>query len=842
MDKDKPQEWYPCIGERSPRLESGRDVREQETYGCDFVTGRDAVQVLAEALPEFHEDYHWEIYSKLMNQVNESYGKMTPDTLATQSLALAAEDLVEKLERENLKSPSGAAKNLATSKALWTLSRRARENPNLFVVHRKGYGVVNIRERDIQKGEFVIDFLGEIYPPWAWMEKQDAVKKAQQEKRLEEIGAPEFYNMQMERPGGDRHAFGLLFCDAMHYNNFAARMSHSCEPNVQVILTVVDGKYEIHFYATREIQKGEELCYNYHSCSDSMKEVEAAFCLCGAKKCRGSYLTFVGENNNAQVFEEEHRLFDRCTLLLNAIDEEYEDNNNNISEAEHEEKRRTVRKRLESIGFRLDQGVLAGAPKWLTNYISKVAFFIDFEREKLPTRILLATKEYHEKRRKRGFNDNFTYDEKNAVIEAMAMRENRIQALAVCVSKVRRLLTLGEGFDSPKYGKSPPPFSKLSGKKIIEKFWFYKPELENNRKKHEQQEPPSIAKFLKQTITAHSRRKTLSNAQREKYLAFLSLLEFKSKEMMDACGSEDEDDTSFRSKNHNALVWLRDALLDLPVTPCARHDLCADIIHLFASTENLYVFNVDAPCYQPQKGLMIDVREDEMMAFGVGAQAASHEIASSHQKTYKKDFATCALLTWHKQDLPEPTRIVHSSFKGCAVLPDISCCYGNHAEAKAITNGDDLEVRSKWLSSLIERSDSVWDKNCGPWGLGNVQKLIGSPMLDQWRKRELGGNSTLNDEILDWLRTRMPSDLPQHAAFYDSQNKVLRPSQTLYESGRLQEIGKTLLENGAEQSNFLENINEEEVHSSTEEAHARVVATAIRNVETGNFQPAKVEE
>ena len=107
--------------------------------------------------------------------------------------------------------------------------------------------------------------------------KQDAIKYAQKAKGLKDIGAPEFYNMQMERPGGDENGFGLLFCDAMHYNNFAARMSHSCEPNVQVILTVVDGKYEIHFYATREIQKGEELCYNYHSCSDSMKEVEAAF-------------------------------------------------------------------------------------------------------------------------------------------------------------------------------------------------------------------------------------------------------------------------------------------------------------------------------------------------------------------------------------------------------------------------------------------------------------------------------------------------------------------------------------------------------------------------------------
>jgi hypothetical protein len=62
---------------------------------------------------------------------------MTPDTLATQSLALAAEDLAEKFERANITSPKDGMKNLACAKALWTFSKKARENPNLFVVHRK---------------------------------------------------------------------------------------------------------------------------------------------------------------------------------------------------------------------------------------------------------------------------------------------------------------------------------------------------------------------------------------------------------------------------------------------------------------------------------------------------------------------------------------------------------------------------------------------------------------------------------------------------------------------------------------------------------------------------------
>ena len=103
-----------------------------------------------------------------------------------------------------------------------------------------------------------------------------------------------------------------------------------------------------------------------------MKEVEAAFCLCGAKRCRGSYLSFVGENNNSQVFDSEHRIFDRYAMLLDAIDEAKEHEGNNTDEL--------VKSRLVSLGFRVGRGILAGAPKWLINYYAKVAAFIDRER------------------------------------------------------------------------------------------------------------------------------------------------------------------------------------------------------------------------------------------------------------------------------------------------------------------------------------------------------------------------------------------------------------------------------------------------------------------------------
>ena len=43
--------------------------------------------------------------------------------------------------------------------------------------------------------------------PWAWAEKQDAIKAAQKLRGMKESGPPELYNMQLERPAGDAEGF-----------------------------------------------------------------------------------------------------------------------------------------------------------------------------------------------------------------------------------------------------------------------------------------------------------------------------------------------------------------------------------------------------------------------------------------------------------------------------------------------------------------------------------------------------------------------------------------------------------------------------------------------------------
>ena len=99
-------------------------------------TARDVIRCFKRVLPEYSEADLWEISNQLMMQINQSYGSMTPDAAATQSMALAAEDLAEALER--VKGPRALAK----SKALWYLAGEARSSPEMFAVHRKGFGVV----------------------------------------------------------------------------------------------------------------------------------------------------------------------------------------------------------------------------------------------------------------------------------------------------------------------------------------------------------------------------------------------------------------------------------------------------------------------------------------------------------------------------------------------------------------------------------------------------------------------------------------------------------------------------------------------------------------------------
>ena len=58
----------PCVGAAGPgdgkqqrRKRMGEQVREQETYGVDYVTARDVVQTFKRVCPEWDDDALWRL-------------------------------------------------------------------------------------------------------------------------------------------------------------------------------------------------------------------------------------------------------------------------------------------------------------------------------------------------------------------------------------------------------------------------------------------------------------------------------------------------------------------------------------------------------------------------------------------------------------------------------------------------------------------------------------------------------------------------------------------------------------------------------------------------------------
>jgi hypothetical protein len=162
-DPSKPPGWWPvaaswpldpATGKQQRRKRMGEQVREQETYGVDYVTTRDVVQTFKRVCPEWDDDALWRLCDALMAQVNASYGFLPIDTAATQSLALAAEDKASTLERDGLIEKDGETRAFARAgaKALWALAADARAAPEMFVVHRKGFGVTCADPNGVRKG------------------------------------------------------------------------------------------------------------------------------------------------------------------------------------------------------------------------------------------------------------------------------------------------------------------------------------------------------------------------------------------------------------------------------------------------------------------------------------------------------------------------------------------------------------------------------------------------------------------------------------------------------------------------------------------------------------------
>ncbi|KAG5226557.1 SET domain-containing family protein [Salix suchowensis] len=304
-----------------------------------------------------------------------------------------------------------------------------------YVSYRKGLGVVCNKEAGFRDDDFVVEFLGEVYPAWKWFEKQDGIRLLQKDSKEP---APEFYNIYLERPKGDADGYDLVVVDAMHKANYASRICHSCKPNCEAKVTAVGGQYQIGIYSVREIQHGEEITFDYNSVTESKEEYEASVCLCGSQVCRGSYLNLTGEGAFQKVLKGWHGLLDRHYLMLEACEL------NSVSEEDY----------LDLGRAGLGSCLLGGLPDWVVAYSARL----------LPEEIL---RHNLEEKRKYFADICIEVERSDAEVQAEGVYNQRLQNLAVTLDKVRYVMRCI--FGDPKL--APPPLEKLTPEESVSFLW-----------------------------------------------------------------------------------------------------------------------------------------------------------------------------------------------------------------------------------------------------------------------------------------------------------------------------------------------------------------------------------
>ncbi|XP_022845527.1 histone-lysine N-methyltransferase ATXR3-like [Olea europaea var. sylvestris] len=510
----------PEVKEYKPRKFLGDEVIEQEVYGIDPYTHN----LLLDSMPEESDwsltDKHLFIEDVLLCTLNKQARHFTGtgNTPMIYPLKPVFQEILENGEEENDRRTVRLCQFI-----LKAIDGRSEDN---YVAYRKGLGVVCNKEGGFSEDDFVVEFLGEVYPAWKWFEKQDGIRSLQ---KNNEDPALEFYNIYLERPKGDADGYDLVVVDAMHKANYASRICHSCRPNCEAKVTAVDGQYQIGIYSVRPIAYGEEISFDYNSVTESKEEYEASVCLCGSQVCRGSYLNLTGEGAFQKVIKEYHGVLDRHRLMLEACELDF------VSEEDYID--------LGKAG--LGSCLLGGLPDWLIAYSARLVRFINFERTKLPDVILRHTIE----EKKKYFADvSLEIERSDAEVQAEGVYNQRLQNLALTLDKVRYVMRCV--FGDPK--KAPPPLERLSPEAAVSYVW---------------KGESSVVEELIQCMAPHMEDGMLRDLK-AKVRAH------------DPSGSGD-----LEMELRKSLLWLRDVVRSLPCTYRCRHDAAADLIHIYAYTK-----------------------------------------------------------------------------------------------------------------------------------------------------------------------------------------------------------------------------------------------------------------
>lgn len=159
------------------------------------------------------------------------------------------------------------------------LQNGIRVKLEVFKTEKKGWAVR--AGEPILRGTFVCEYIGEV------IDEQEANKRRN---RYGSEGCSYFYKIDAHINDVSRliEEQAPYVIDATKYGNVSRFINHSCLPNLvnhQVLVESMDCQFaHIGFYASRDINLGEELTYDYQY---ELQPGEGSPCHCGASKCRG---------------------------------------------------------------------------------------------------------------------------------------------------------------------------------------------------------------------------------------------------------------------------------------------------------------------------------------------------------------------------------------------------------------------------------------------------------------------------------------------------------------------------------------------------------------------------
>ncbi|XP_073222053.1 histone-lysine N-methyltransferase ATXR3-like isoform X3 [Cicer arietinum] len=214
----------PEVKSFKPRKQLGHEVIEQEVYGIDPYTHNLLLDSMPEELDWSLQEKHLFIEDMLLRTLNMHVRSSTGTGNTPMSYPL--QPVIENIKRRADEDCDARMIRMCQG-ILKAIDNRPDDK---YVAYRKGLGVVCNKEEGFSQDDFVVEFLGEVYPVWKWFEKQDGIRALQKDSK---DPAPEFYNIYLERPKGDADGYDLVVVDAMHKANYASRICHSCRPNCE---------------------------------------------------------------------------------------------------------------------------------------------------------------------------------------------------------------------------------------------------------------------------------------------------------------------------------------------------------------------------------------------------------------------------------------------------------------------------------------------------------------------------------------------------------------------------------------------------------------------------------